>query len=526
MSASPSRATGARLGSVPPKSWTIVAWAAVAATSVILTYLITLALGLALTGFGFLVALATISRISFIGILLAAFALIVGVTVLWSLVPRKVSLDLAGTPIDLSREVRLREELEAIAHAMGERMPKEVYLIPAANAAVMQFRGERLMLLGLPLLQLLTVSQFRAVMAHEFAHYYAGDTRLGPWVFKARDSMTRVLVNLTRESEVLSLLRRWAVIAILHMAIIGGLVLYWKLLARITQYISRRQEFRCDELACYVAGSASLEGGLRNVSRAAAGFGAYWSRVVATATASGIRPQVADGFARFMAAPAIAQAVEAEMEKRLASDVTGVHDSHPPLSARLRRIRRVGILATNEDERPAVALLDDLPGLELGLLQKLAPKVNVAGMKTVGWDSVGSEVYVPMWRKQTERLQQLLGPCAVVALPEKLRALPEIANRIPDVPGNLPTREQRLARVTESLGLVLTLALVDYGWRLHFQPGQFYLERDSERLEPGLVMGELRSGKMTAEDWEEYCRKRGMGEWALVGGSPTVDQQT
>lgn len=88
MSASPSRATGARLGSLPPKSWTIVAWAAVAAASVILTYLITLALGLALTGFGFLVALATISRVSFVGILLAAFALIVGVTVLWSLVPR------------------------------------------------------------------------------------------------------------------------------------------------------------------------------------------------------------------------------------------------------------------------------------------------------------------------------------------------------------------------------------------------------------------------------------------------------
>jgi mannose/fructose/N-acetylgalactosamine-specific phosphotransferase system component IID len=131
MSAFPSRPTGGRLGSMPPKSWTIVACAAVAATSVIMTYLITLALGLALTGFGFLVALATISRVSFVGILLAAFALIVGVTVLWSLVPRKVSLDFAGTPIDLSQEVRLREELEAIAQAMGERMPKEVYLIPA-----------------------------------------------------------------------------------------------------------------------------------------------------------------------------------------------------------------------------------------------------------------------------------------------------------------------------------------------------------------------------------------------------------
>src|ERR1700722_2718391 len=100
MSASPSQAPsqvkGARLGNLPPKSWTIVAWEAVAAASVILTYLITLALGLALTGFGLVMALASFSRISAMGILVAVFGSIAGVTVLWSLVPRKVSLDLAG----------------------------------------------------------------------------------------------------------------------------------------------------------------------------------------------------------------------------------------------------------------------------------------------------------------------------------------------------------------------------------------------------------------------------------------------
>jgi Zn-dependent protease with chaperone function len=221
-----------------------MAWAAVAAISVVLTYLITLALGLAFTGFGCLLAIATISRLSLIGILLAAFLLIVGVTVLWSLVPRKLKMGVNGVAIELTRERPLREELEAIARAMGERMPSDVYLIPAPNAAVMQLNGKRLMVLGLPPLQLLTVSQFRAILAHEFAHYYGGDTRLGPCVFKARDNMARVLTNLTQKSTVLSLLNRLAVIAILHMAIIGGLVLA----ARVP----------VDELACYVAGSANL----------------------------------------------------------------------------------------------------------------------------------------------------------------------------------------------------------------------------------------------------------------------------
>lgn len=87
------------------------------------------------------------------------------------------------------------------------------------------------------------------------------------------------------------------------------------------------------------------------------------------------------------------------------------------------------------------------------------------------------------------------------------------------------TREQRLTPATESLGLVLTLALVDHGWRLHFQPGQFYLERDAEKLEPVRVMAELGSGKTTAEEWEEYCVKSGMADWVLVGGDESHEAQ-
>ena len=332
----------------------------------------------------------------------------------------------------------------------------DVYLIPAPNAAVMQLNGKRLMVLGLPLLQLLTVSQFRAILAHEFAHYYGGDTRLGPWVFKARDNMARVLTNLTQKSTVLSLLNRWAVIAILHMVIIGGLVLYWKLLARLTQYISRRQEFRCDELACYVAGSASLESGLCNVYRAAAGFGAYWTQVAA-ATASGIRPQVADGFARFMGAPEIAKAVAAQMERQLASSQTAVFDSHPPLGARLRKIRQLGISSTNEDDRPAISLIADLPGVGAGTVAKHRARRERSRNENrrLGHDGFGG---LRTAMAQADRAVAAASRAVLCdGAPREAAQLPEIANRIPDPPGNLPTREQRLARATESLGLMLTL---------------------------------------------------------------------
>ena len=49
---------------------------------------------------------------------------------------------------------------------------------------------------GLPLFSTLTVSQFRAVLAHEFGHYYGGDASLGPWVYKTEMAIIRVFENI------------------------------------------------------------------------------------------------------------------------------------------------------------------------------------------------------------------------------------------------------------------------------------------------------------------------------------------
>src|SRR5262249_12562420 len=123
-------------------------------------------------------------------------------TILWSLVPRRDKFEPPGPLLDRSAQPRLFAEIEQIAAALDESLPSEVYLIPDVNAYVgdrgglMGIGSHRIMGLGLPLLSLLTVSEFRAVLAHEFAHYYGGDTRLGPWVYKTRRAMIRTIENL------------------------------------------------------------------------------------------------------------------------------------------------------------------------------------------------------------------------------------------------------------------------------------------------------------------------------------------
>ena len=465
--------TSVPLTARPPKSWSVTAWASVAALSVILSYLMTFLLGLAGVLFAVMMLFGMLKAgVSFVGAILAIFAAMMGGTVFWSLLPRKIPFETNGVPIDLSRETRLRAEIEALASTLKEKMPDEVHLVPLANAAVLQRGKLRVLLLGVPVLQAVTVSQFRAILAHEFGHYYTGDTRMCPWIFRARRDMAQVLNRLGRDSAVLSFLSRWVLIAILRLVILGGLSLWWNIFNRLTQYISRKQEYRCDELACFLAGSESLEQGLCSVNRAAATFTPYWNKVVMPLVVSGYRPQLADGYGRFLQAPEIAKAASALLEQQLAANTTNPMDSHPPLNARVQKARTLAIVTAAEDNRPAVTLFEDLPALELQLLTRLMPTLKPSELKPMKWDTAESDVYVPLWRSEGANLAPVLNSITLYTLPNAAAKFAEIGGRIPDPPGTLLTREERAARAAEVIARAFTVALIDHGWKLHLQPGE------------------------------------------------------
>ena len=75
-------------------------------------------------------------------------SLLAGRTILWSLVRRKPLFEPNGVAIDLSRETGVRIEIEALGRALNEKAPDEVYVVPVANAAVLD-RGDRRIMLRL-----------------------------------------------------------------------------------------------------------------------------------------------------------------------------------------------------------------------------------------------------------------------------------------------------------------------------------------------------------------------------------------
>lgn len=117
--------------------------------------------------------------------------------ILWSIIPRLDRFTAPGPLLLPDEQPELFKMLHGVASEMGQVMPAEVYAISEMNAWVMDrggimgFGSRRVMGLGLSLLQVLKVSQARGVIVHEFGHFYGGDTKLGPWIYRTRSAIIR-----------------------------------------------------------------------------------------------------------------------------------------------------------------------------------------------------------------------------------------------------------------------------------------------------------------------------------------------
>lgn len=505
---------------IPPRP-SLAIWAAIAILLILLSYLFTLALAAACIYFPFV--LLTVSS-GLNTLLLFLGGLVIGAIILWSLVPRRDRFEAPG-PVILEREhPRLFAEIQTIAASLDEAVPSEVYLVPDLNAFVAErggvfgFGSRRVMGLGLPLIRVLSVSQFRAVLAHEFGHYYGGDTRLWPLVHNARSSIARTLVNLSSDSlaEALSRIR---IVGFLHYIAVLLLVGYWKIFLRITQAISRKHEYRADELAAYTADPQALAEGLRIIHSVSPLLPMYFQMEVTPALHAGFRPPIADGFAQFLTAPSIAKGIPQYLETQLRNSASDAYDTHPPLRDRIAALDRIPLSTQPVDSTPAIALLDDVPKAELELLEFMAPDAPVRKFQHLSWERIGAEAYLPAWRSVVNHHQALFAGYTIDRLPALVAKLKELAPRLPDPPGSLLTPEQRLDRAAALLWQAFAVAIHRNGWTLVAAPGELHFAKGPHRLEPPEILQQMRAAEISHQDWRQRCDALGIGAIPLAPGN-------
>lgn len=436
---------------------------------------------------------------------LGAFALFGAGAILWAIVPRWDRFDDPGPRLTEAEHPRLFAALRQVARDTGQAMPAEVFLVAQLNAwvaqrgGIMGFGGRRVMGLGLPLLEALTVRQFRAVLAHEFGHFYGGDTRLGPWIYKTRAAIDRTLRGLRHHSTALAKPFQW----------------YGQGFLRITHAVSRQQEFTADALAARTVGARPLVDGLRALHGSDPAFSAYWSEEVAPLLQLGHRPPIAAGFRRFIEVPRVRSAMDEAVELEMAQGEAGPYDTHPCLRDRVAAVASLPPGDEAPDDPPALSLLERTDELETRLLAFLGGD-KAPALAPVDWADAGDRVWLPFWRTQVGSRAAALAGLTPASLPEHAKDLAALATRLGLVKGGEDAGEHHGQRAGWVVGVAMATALHDRGWRLHAPPGEpVTLERDGATVHPFALMHRLHTGELPLAEWLALCLRHEIADLGL-----------
>jgi Zn-dependent protease with chaperone function len=451
-------------------------------------------------------------------LLLLLGGIVIAGAMLWSLVPRRDKFEPPGPLLHRTSHPRLFAELDQIASSLEEPVPAEVYLIGDVNAFVADRGGilglgsHRIMAIGLPLLSILTVSEFRGVLAHEFAHYYSGDTKLGPFVYKTQSAMIRTFQNIGSIEE----LRRFGIISVLYSVVTAVLKNYFILFLRVTNFVSRKKEYRADELACAVAGAAPFIQGLRKIHGAGMAWPPFWNTEVVPMLNQNCLPSISDGFAQFLSAPEIAVQVAQGIGKEMEEGKADPYDTHPPLRDRIAAIERLTVAPTEQAYELALSLLGAPETAELQFLAFMNPRLEKELLRRVGWDELGPAVTIPSWKSAVAEYASLLEGITAGSVPDFIPKLPEIGSRMRDPKGLLLAPQQRTQRAVHLFASALALTLLDKGWQLQTKPGQFYFYRGAEKTNVFALLQALVTGELSREAWASSCTELGITDSLLV----------
>ncbi len=182
---------------------------------------------------------------------------------------------------------------------VGAPFPHKVFVVPEVNAAVsfddsflnLVFPSRKNLLIGLALVNRLNLSEFKAVLAHEFGHFSQNSMKLGSYVYTANRVVAEVVYGRDQVDDLLDTLRRTDIrIAIFAWTFTGILWVMRKALELLYRGInfahvalSRQMEYNADLVAVRAAGSDALTFALARLDFAGDAFGQTWTDLTAAA---------------------------------------------------------------------------------------------------------------------------------------------------------------------------------------------------------------------------------------------------
>ena len=279
----------------------------------------------------------------------SAFAAMGGIAV--SSITTDPDADL-GPAISRGDAPELFTEVAEVARRLGAKSPEQIRLTYLPCCGVMAWGRSRGLVIGLPLLQVLTRSELRAVLAHEMAHLARGDATSA--AKSSRFVQGLGLAIDTAEVGSISPLRIWA-------------NLCRNVADRLHAPIAWGQEARADRAAASVAGGDAAASALVKV----AAVQPIFREVLGVFTPEPGEPNLYAFFRVFWTR--LPESLYTAIRHKLLTDGEISPDpAHPPLLDRIAAVQAYPSRATSEfDNQAASSMLGDPEGFEAMLHNRL-----------------------------------------------------------------------------------------------------------------------------------------------------------
>jgi Zn-dependent protease with chaperone function len=256
----------------PTSAYKRQAWIAVGALLLFIT------LYLALTAWFVITGIDQLARIGgergFVAMIVGVCSLFLAFFMIKALFFIKKGSHSGGMEVNREEQPRLFEFLNRIADETGAPRPHKVFLSGRVNAAVfydlslinLLFPSRKNLEIGLGLVNMLNLGEFKAVCAHEFGHFAQRSMAVGRWVYTTqqiaahivgkRDALDGFLRRLSR-SDVRVAWVGW-LLGVVIWALRAVVDAVFRLVVLAQRALSREMEMQADLVAVSVSGSDAL----------------------------------------------------------------------------------------------------------------------------------------------------------------------------------------------------------------------------------------------------------------------------
>lgn len=290
--------------------------------------------------------------------------------------------------ITQEEEPELFALIDDIVREIGTDFPKKVYLSTDVNASVfydsnfwsMFFPIKKNLQIGLGLVNVVTKTELKAILAHEFGHFSQKTMKVGSYVYNVNQIIFNLLYNNTSYENAI---QKWAnfhavfsffaILAVKINAVIQWVLrILYGVVNKSYMGLSQQMEFHADEIAANVTGFEPLKNALLRLSLADSAlnnvFSFYDLKVTSQQKSKNVyREQsfVMNFLALSSKLPIVHDLPEVtvhEMNKFKRTKLT-IEDqwaSHPTTEERVSRLEQTNISAKNTENTPANDIFVDI----------------------------------------------------------------------------------------------------------------------------------------------------------------------